>query len=276
MNVLSTSRSNGWPWCLELVKKKQCIPQTGPSLFLNTMSCNPRPPNSSTSTGTHYSARSMDNINPALRALASSPICGPLGLTASVHPGPMSKATGIVLEISQLKQRVAQLEGEKEDMMGQLNRIKTNAWNEKTRLNDVIVDMKREMAEISEELNGCFDETIAKGRHDGGKVSDDEDDELSEYDSDGLPMHDQEMRLKVEKSKEACKQNLIKVCLQSESKLSLPKSSLLFVMSLLKPWAVLQLGSLPEMSSLTSQDQTKTFQTQLSFMDAWLIPLLIF
>lgn len=106
----------------------------------------------------------MDNINPALRAPASSPIRGPLGPTASAHPGPMSKAAGIVLEISQLKQRVAELEGEKEDMMGQLNRIKTDARNEKTRLNDVIGDMKREMAEISEELNGRFDEAIAKGR----------------------------------------------------------------------------------------------------------------
>ncbi len=75
------------------------------------------------------------------------------------------------------------------------------------------MDGKQEMAEMSEELNGCFNETITKGRHDDGKASDDEDDESSEYDSDGLPMHDQETGLKVEKSKEACKQNLIKVCI---------------------------------------------------------------
>lgn len=125
----------------------------------------------------------------------------------------MSKAASIVLEINQLKQRVAQLEGEKKDMMGQLNRIKTDARNEKTRLNDIIVDMEveREMAEMYEELNGRFDGMVAKKNHDDDKTSDDEDGESSEYDSDGLPIHDQETRRKVAKSKEACKQNLIKV-----------------------------------------------------------------
>lgn len=177
------------------------------------MNRNPRPPNSSASAGTRYSVGPP--IDPALHAPASSPIRVPSGpATTLVHPAPgaMSKAASIVLEINQLKQRVAQLEGEKDDMMGQLNRIKTDARNEKTRLNDVIVDMKREMAEMYEELNGRFDGMVAKKNHDDDKTSDDKDGESSEYDSDGLPIHDQETRRKVAKSKEACKQNLIKVC----------------------------------------------------------------
>lgn len=173
------------------------------------MNRNPRPPNSSASTGTRYSVGSIDP------ALTTSPIRGPSVPTTSVHPGPgpMSKAAGIVLEINQLKQRVAQLEGEKEDMAGQVNRIKIDARNEKTRLDDLIIGMKREMAETYEELNGCFNGIVGGGNHDDGKTSDDEDEESSEYDSDGLPIHDQETRIKVEKSKEACKQNMIKVCI---------------------------------------------------------------
>ena len=230
----------------------QCVPQVGPSLSLNTMNRNPRPPNSSASAGTRYS---VGPIDPALHGPATSPICGPSAPATSVHPGPgpMSKTAGIVLEINQLKQRVAQLEGEKEDMAGQLNRIKIDARNEKTRLDDIINDMKREMAETYEELNGRFDRIVVRGNHDDGKTSDDEDDESSEYDSEGLPIHNQETRMKIKKSKEACKQNLIKVCYMYpllRSKRNLPEFSLLFVMSLLKPWAVPQLGSLLGASSL--------------------------
>jgi len=228
-------------------EKNKCIPQAGPSLSSNTMNRNARPPNSSASAGTRYSV-GPPAIDPALRAPASSPIRGPSGPTTLVHPAPgaMSKAAGIVLEINQLKQRVAQLEGEKDDMMGQLNRIKTDARNEKTRLDDIIVDMKREMAEMYEELNGHFDGMVAKKNHDD-KTSDNEDGESSKYDSDGLPIHDQETRRKVAKSKEACKQNLIKVCSNHHCNRSFEAypdlCSLLSVMSSLKPWAVQQLGS---------------------------------